>query len=579
MTGQDPIDRLGLIDRLRRRSRRFGADEDGGIIIFSLFVLILMLMVGGMAVDLMRFETTRTKLQGTLDRAVLAAADLDQTLPPADVVKDYFAKAGMSSFLQGEPSVDEGINYRVVHANAEARVPMLFLKLMGINTLQAPATGTAEERITDVEVSLVLDMSSSMQQNSKLTNLRTAAKDFVHTVLKNNTTSPDGLTTVSMIPYSAVVNMGPDLAPYFPLTAHHDKSYCALFGDSEFTSTAISQAVTRTRVSDFDYGAETNTSVTPITRPWCFKPTENPIIVHSENETKLTTAITNLNSFGNTAIDVGMKWGVELIDPSFQNVVTGLIASGKVPVASAGRPYAYDMPDDAKIIVLMTDGENTQEYDLAEPYKSGLSTVWVNFATATQKLSDSSFNTNQLSVQYQGLGTASRNDDMFFWLGQTSTYRYMTYPQGFPGGQSGYRSLGLEVSTPGQGINYSATVRHLSWQDIYSNWVRTVIYNRIFNKPYSRGAIDYNTYVATYYGLTTVVDDVSANSRLSSICTAAKNEGVVIYTVAFEAPSGGKNALLNCASSPAHYFDVAGTDISKAFSAIASDIAKLRLTQ
>ncbi len=574
----DQKNRFALTDRLRRSGTAFRSDEDGGIIIFSLFIMVLMLMVAGMAVDLMRFETTRTKLQGTLDRAVLAAADLDQTLPPKDVVRDYFRKAGMLSFLQGDPTVQEGLNYRVVHADAEARVPMLFMKLMGINTLQAPATGTAEERITDIEISLVLDMSSSMQQNNKLVNLRTAARDFITTVMKNNL-SGEGLTTVSLVPYSAVVNMGPDLATYFPLTAHHTKSYCALFGDAEFNTTAISRTITRTRVSDFDYGAETNTSVAPITRPWCFRPTENPIIVHSTNETGLKNAVTNLVSFGNTAIDVGMKWGAGLLDPAAQSVVTGLIAQGKVPATAVGRPLSYTEPDNAKIIVLMTDGENTQEYDLAEPYKSALSTVWVNYKTSTQTLSSSDFSTNQLSVQYAGLGTLTRNDDMFFWLGQTSTNRFMTYPQGFPSGQSGYRSLGAEVNSAGQGIKYGSTVAHLSWQDIYSTWVRTVIYNKIFNEPYSRGAIDYNTYVATYYGLEEVVGDTAANTRLANICAAAKNNGVIIYTVAFEAPSGGKNALLNCASSPAHYFDVAGTNISTAFAAIASDIAKLRLTQ
>lgn len=85
------------------RIHRFRQSEEGGMTIFSLFMLVLILTLGGMAVDLMRFETTRAKLQGTLDRATLAAADLDQTLPPAEVVRDYFAKTGMTQFLQGAP--------------------------------------------------------------------------------------------------------------------------------------------------------------------------------------------------------------------------------------------------------------------------------------------------------------------------------------------------------------------------------------------------------------------------------------------------------------------------------------------
>ena len=67
---------------LRRRLNRFRQDEDGGLIIFSLYLFVMMLMIGGLAVDFMRYEITRTRLQNTLDRAVLAAADLRRRPPP-----------------------------------------------------------------------------------------------------------------------------------------------------------------------------------------------------------------------------------------------------------------------------------------------------------------------------------------------------------------------------------------------------------------------------------------------------------------------------------------------------------------
>jgi Flp pilus assembly protein TadG len=73
---------------------RFRREEDGSIILFSLFLFVLMILIGGMAVDLMRFETRRVHVQNTLDSAMLAAADLDQDLDPEAVVRDYFAKAG-----------------------------------------------------------------------------------------------------------------------------------------------------------------------------------------------------------------------------------------------------------------------------------------------------------------------------------------------------------------------------------------------------------------------------------------------------------------------------------------------------
>lgn len=53
--------------RLRERFlRRFALDEDGSAINFSLFTFIMMLMIGGMAVDLMNFETRRARLRATI---------------------------------------------------------------------------------------------------------------------------------------------------------------------------------------------------------------------------------------------------------------------------------------------------------------------------------------------------------------------------------------------------------------------------------------------------------------------------------------------------------------------------------
>jgi len=64
------------------RLNRFGRDEDGSMILFGLFLLILMLMASGLAIDTMRAEYTRTTIQNTLDRAILAAAWQFQVRPP-----------------------------------------------------------------------------------------------------------------------------------------------------------------------------------------------------------------------------------------------------------------------------------------------------------------------------------------------------------------------------------------------------------------------------------------------------------------------------------------------------------------
>jgi len=117
--------------------------------------------------------------------------------------------------------------------------------------------------------------------------------------------------------------------------------------------------------------------------------------------------------------------------------------------------------------------------------------------------------------------------------------------------------------------------------------------NELLSRAYNHGAIPWSTGNSgwpNYIPLTDyvdadrainydIVDSGEADDRLSAICEAARDEGIIVYTIAFEAPSRGRAALRDCASSPSHYFDVNGTDISDAFSAIASDIRALKLTQ
>ena len=77
----------------------FLRDERGSFIIFGIAVFMLMCLAGGIAVDTMRYETHRVHVQGTLDRAILAAASLDQDLDPEEVVLDYFTKAGLGHVI------------------------------------------------------------------------------------------------------------------------------------------------------------------------------------------------------------------------------------------------------------------------------------------------------------------------------------------------------------------------------------------------------------------------------------------------------------------------------------------------
>ena len=67
--------------------------------------------------------------------------------------------------------------------------------------------------------------------------------------------------------------------------------------------------------------------------------------------------------------------------------------------------------------------------------------------------------------------------------------------------------------------------------------------------------------------------------QAKALCDAAKDEHIVIYTVAFQAPPKGKEILDYCASSADHAFSPEdGQQLKDAYSMIAQSISDLRIT-
>ena len=85
-----------LLRKFKNARQRFATDEQGAVLVFALMLFVSMVMMGGLAVDLMRAETTRTTMANTLDRSTLVASGRSQKRLPKSVVEDYFTKAGMT---------------------------------------------------------------------------------------------------------------------------------------------------------------------------------------------------------------------------------------------------------------------------------------------------------------------------------------------------------------------------------------------------------------------------------------------------------------------------------------------------
>jgi Flp pilus assembly protein TadG len=352
-------------NQIRQRDgvrHRFAQTEDGSVTIFACFMIICMLLVGGIGIDLMRHEMERVRMQSVADRAVLAAADLDQTLDPQAVVQDYFAKAGMADFVS-TVNVVEGLNHRTVTVDAGTTVNTQFMRHVGVDTLDVPIFSTAEERVNKVEISMVLDISGSMGWNNKMPRLKDAAEVFIDTVINPGT---QNLISVSVIPYTAQVNVGRDIFNELNINRNHSYSNCVDFEEEDFDLTAVSLSKTYKQMQHFEASSywNGNNNEDSVNNPGCPKRDYEEIIAFSQDPVFLKNQVNQYQPRANTAIHLGMKWGVAMLDPAFRPITAEL----NVANAFSSRPSAYNDIETLKTIILMTDGENVPTVRIDDRY-------------------------------------------------------------------------------------------------------------------------------------------------------------------------------------------------------------------
>lgn len=536
---------------------RFCRKQDGTVTLFGVIMFILMVGIGGIAIDVMRFETQRVQLQNTLDRAVLAAAALNQTLTPEDVVRDYFAHSGLENYRL-RVDADEGLGFRTVSVAAEMEVDTTFLDLFGVRTLTTPAVGQAEESVQNIEIVLALDISNSMDHldatgTRKIESLQSAATRFVDRVLASNDTVNDEMfVSVSLVPYSALVNVGQPLSVAFNADLQHTYSYCTYFAPEQFQRTSFGGSDQLLHMGNFDLQNWYNFGGHQ--QPWCDPATHAQITPWATDSAALQAEINSYVPYGNTAIDQGIRWAVALLDPSARTILTDLQSSGAtdIPIHGdlVGRPFDYNSEGTMKVIILMTDGTNSGQYDLIEPFHSG----------------------GPSTVLYH-----AEDDRYSMYLEDTDEY-WVPFPASNDSTTWNNR-YGYFSEDPYKG----AESYPLTWDYLFDTYTAREIAFHFFWA--ARRSRDWDYYNLLRYDS---LEDLSgrtnsnsvatlANARTTQMCDLANASGVVIFTVAFEAPTDGQNLMRICATSDSHYYTAEGLEVDDAFASIANTINQLRL--
>ncbi len=398
------------------------ASEDGAIMPMVVVLFLTMVVMAGMGVDFMRHEAARADLQNALDRGVLAATALTQTLAQEaegkserelnDEKKELILSYMKSrTFRTSEPVLDVVIpndltDYEsAISASASYTLDTFFLKVAGFGQIDVPAQSYAEQRRLDVEVALVLDVSGSMLSGSavpvdpdnpsgtkkiRLQAMKDAVTEFVDDLFFGQ---EKGQTLVSVVPYTSNTSANAFMAQHYELQPVkdfgyvHDYSYCFQFntdgtgGNAEVKSNPDYLTVDIRRASgtykhlqqqhfpEVTQG-QGNTYFGGEHRYGCPQP-ENRILPYADNAADVTAMVNAMEAENYTATYSGVKWAAALLDTSSKSLVTAMVdhTSGPTdPRALAaldplydGWPRDYDTPNAHKYLVIMSDGRNTRQ--------------------------------------------------------------------------------------------------------------------------------------------------------------------------------------------------------------------------
>jgi len=197
-----------MLDKLLKDCR-------GNVIMIFGMLLVPLLIAAGFAIDYQQTIKRKSKVQLVLDSAVLAAARVKQTGASHAAVK-----LSVQDFLDGQIEGLGGLtcapaivivtpNQEEIDANISCQQDTYLMKLVGQNQVAFRVVSGSEYGIDKIDVAFMFDISGSMNSNSRLTNLKTAAQDAVDTLLPVGASQEliDN-TRLAMVSYNALVNAG-----------------------------------------------------------------------------------------------------------------------------------------------------------------------------------------------------------------------------------------------------------------------------------------------------------------------------------------------------------------------------------
>ena len=349
----------------RRLLSDFSNDRDGTVaILFGLSCVVLLGLVG-LAIDTSRYYNYSARMQQALDAAALAGAKMlpDSNASDGDIramVLAHFnssmSKTGVTATSLQSPKIKIDRSAKSVEVIGAAKLPSLFSRfVMDPNKVNVDLAAKVVFDMKNIELSMVLDITGSMNARNKISDLKVAAKDIVDE-LYNSALSDEGVR-IALAPYSASVNAGSLASAVTNVAVTTSCSWewwrwkCRDTSGVDQDTCVVERQGPQAATDAAPVGTDKlpNVPTVPYGNYVCPPST----VLGLQGRTQRDTVMSTIDSYiaaGATAGHIGTAWGWYLLSPEWSSVLG----------ASAPKPYTDN--DVEKSVIIMTDGMFNTSY-------------------------------------------------------------------------------------------------------------------------------------------------------------------------------------------------------------------------
>lgn len=382
-----------------QKMREFFKDSCGNVSIFFALSLPVMLVAIGSGLDSARITREYSTFHAAVDSAVVALAKDTR----ASVLTGSVSQANMTALTSlaktyistnyspdqaftGEVTVDLTVTGQKIVIDAGLEFPTTLMKLVGIETVSMHATSEVALAARPIELVMVLDSTTSLG-SSGLAAVKAAAKELLTKLYASSTANYSKYIRVGLVPFAAVTKSNPatvvanewfdprlvpgatlaDKKAYLLVPANWNgcmgaRARHATNDALDYLTNDTPPTTDETKFPPLYLGSNSNVAYIDNRGRTRYRDDRYDLCATISKMVPLTykrqdvdAGITAMALTDNTNISEGIAWGMRAIS-SGQPYTT-------VDAPGVGDPNAISPYNDVewqKIVVLMSDGENTQ---------------------------------------------------------------------------------------------------------------------------------------------------------------------------------------------------------------------------